>query len=45
MSLRFLLVVLLVLVLDWVVVFEDEDEHEDEWVQGPMHARKRKGLR
>ena len=35
MDLRFVLVVLLVLVLDWWFVFEDEDEHEDEWVHGP----------
>jgi hypothetical protein len=31
MNLRFVLVVLLVLVLDWWFVFEDEDE----WVHGP----------
>ena len=35
MNLRFVLVVLLVLVLDCWFVFEDEDEHEDEWVYGP----------
>ena len=29
MNLRF------VLVLDWWFVFEDEDEHEEEWVHGP----------
>jgi hypothetical protein len=33
MNLRFVLVVLLVLVLDWWFVFEDEDQ--DEWVHGP----------
>jgi len=35
MNRGFVLVVLLVLVLDWVIVFEDEEEHEDESVHGP----------
>ena len=43
MNLRFVLVVLLVLVLDWWFVFEDEDEREDEWVHGPDAFEKRKG--
>jgi hypothetical protein len=34
MNLRFVLVVLLVLVLDWWFVFDDEDE----WLHGPMHS-------
>ena len=35
MNRGFVLVVLLVLVLDWVIVFEDEEEHEDESGHGP----------
>ena len=35
MNRSFVLVILLVLVLDWVIVFEDEDEHEEDSVHGP----------
>ena len=43
MNRGFVLVVLLVLVLDWVIVFEDEEEHEDESVHGPNACAKAKG--